>query len=211
MPRISRSSASVLFAVLLLAGVAASASAGPPWISVEYPTNPHHPSTRDAAFLVRLYHHSTSISVPLTAVAHGLSNGKRASVQLRVDATSLPGVFAVRGLPADANGWVAVVTMRQSENASATALVTLGPKGEVVAVNVPSNKTADGWIVPREVTDTEIETRVAQAQVLAKAYRAVAEPVGDAAGAGLPLALLPLGLAPLGLIAARARRTRRSR
>ena len=40
-----------------LVTLAAPALAGPPWISVEHPSNPHHPSTRGAAFLVRAYHH----------------------------------------------------------------------------------------------------------------------------------------------------------
>ncbi|MGH7503643.1 MAG: hypothetical protein ACREL7_18095 [Longimicrobiales bacterium] len=211
MPRVIRSSAILLLAPLLLLGIAASASAGPPWISIEFPTNPHHPSTRDAAFLVRLYHHSTSIDVPLTAVAHGLADGKRMTLPLRVAPTNLAGVFAVRGLPEDANGWVAVVTMQESEHASATALVTLGPKGEVVAVNVPSYTTNDGWVVPRNVTDDDIETRVSQAQILAKAYRSMAAPPAqDAAGATLPLMVL-ISLAPIGLIAARVGRTRRDR
>jgi hypothetical protein len=132
------------------------AAAGPPWIAVEVPSNPHHASTRDATFLVRAYHHSAALDVPLTARAEGLLNGKRESVKLAIERTHQPGVYAVRSKLAEGT-WVVVVTLKESEQSTASALVTLGREGQVVAVRVPSDRTRDGWVVPRAVTAADVE------------------------------------------------------
>jgi hypothetical protein len=190
----------VMVAAALMIGVA-PVEAGPPWISVEYPTNPHHPSTRDAAFLVRVYHHATSITAKVTGRAEGIVDGRRTSSPIIVEATALPGVYAVSGLPEGRGDWIAVVTMANG-SAVASAVVTLGPGGAVSSVTVPSDRTADGWSVPRAVTDADIALGLRQAAALSAATRSL----GDSpAGAALPVLLL----LPVALVAVRVGRNRR--
>ena len=123
-----RSAMATLVGVALLVA-ATPVLAGPPWISVEYPSNPHHPSTRDAAFLIRLYHHSDAIEVPVTGRAEGTVRGQRRSVPVQVKPTAFAGLYAVSGLPKESGAWVVVITMKQGES-PATALITLGQDGE---------------------------------------------------------------------------------
>ena len=49
----------VTLASFVVAGLAA---AGPPWIAIEYPANPHDPNTRGAFLTVRTYHHGDLMS-----------------------------------------------------------------------------------------------------------------------------------------------------
>jgi len=177
--------------------------AGPPWISIEYPSNPHHPSTRDAAFLVRLYHHSDAIEVPVTGRAEGMVRGQRRSVDVKVSRTAFAGLYAVSGLPSEAGSWVVVITMKQGES-PATALITLGNDGAPLTVRVPSRRTADGWVVPVGVKIADIDAAVAQADRFAAALQQVNQPAGPPAGAILPWLLLPAGL----IAASRVRRRR---
>lgn len=133
---------------------------GPPWISVEYPANPHHPSTRDASFLIRTYHHTNAIEPAVRAVAEGLVAGERRTVELEVAPTLLPGVYAVHcDLPAE-GAWIVAVTLDQGGGATATALVEMDDAGHVAGVEVPSRTTADGWVVPIEVPTSDIEARL---------------------------------------------------
>jgi hypothetical protein len=64
---------------------------------------------------------------------------------------------------------VAAVTLEQGEQATATALVTLGRGGRVMSANVPSSKTRDGWVVPRAVTAEDIQAELREATKLAEA------------------------------------------
>ncbi len=173
---------------------------GPPWISIETPANPHHPSTRDASFLVRTYHHSESITVPVRAVAEGLVNGERRSHPLDIAPTNLPGVYAVRcDLPADGT-WIVAVTLEQSPGSTATALVALDAEGAVARVEVPTRTTSDGWVVPIEVSARDIEARLRAADRLGRAS-------GPGSGIGLHASLA--GLLVLGIAAGARRRTGR--
>jgi hypothetical protein len=195
-----RTSAVTLMLAAALTIGAAPAAAGPPWISVEYPTNPHHPTTRNAAFLVRIYHHSTSIQAKVTGRAEGMVDGRRTSRPLTVEPTALPGVYAVSGLPDGRGDWVAIVTMADG-SAIASAVVTLGPGGAVSSATVPSDRTADGWSVPRAVTDADIALGLRQAAALSAATRNLGDqPASDSpAGAALPaLMLLPVALVAAG-------------
>ena len=87
---------------------------GPPWISVEYPANPHDPSTRNASFLIRTYHHGDAIEPPMRAVAEGLVDGQRRTVKLEVRPTGLRGVFAVHCDLPDQGVWIVAVTLEDS-------------------------------------------------------------------------------------------------
>src|SRR5690606_32789668 len=87
---------SLLLSTALILGPVATAHAGPPWIAIELPANPHHASTRDATLLVRAYHHSTLLNAPVHGTAEGIVDGRRVSLPLELTATNQPGVYAVR-------------------------------------------------------------------------------------------------------------------
>lgn len=167
---------------------------GPPWISVEYPSNPHHSSTRDATFLVHAYHHSTSITVPISATVEGLVDGRRTSEPVDVTPTNLPGVYAVR-VPERKKGiWLVAVSLDPGEGSTATALVTLGGDGEVMTARVPSRTTPDGWVVPSAVTSGDIDAALRTAQRFAGAGEETGTSTRNAGVAGL-LLLAMAGLA----------------
>src|SRR4026208_2511235 len=97
-----------LITVLTLAA-SAIAIAGPPWIAIEYPANPHDPNTRGAFLTVRTYHHGDLMSYEITGTAEGLVNGKRQSVKLDIRRLPAAGTYAVRWQkPADGS-WALVI------------------------------------------------------------------------------------------------------
>ncbi|MGH7445754.1 MAG: hypothetical protein ACREKM_12790 [Longimicrobiales bacterium] len=146
---------SVGLAIACIVMFASTATAGPPWISVEYPANPHDTSTRGALFLVHTFHHGTSVEGPLSASFEGLVDGERRTIAAEVGRTHRTGVFAVRGkLPVDGS-WVAVVRMRDGEGAAA-ALVTLDARGAVLAIDVPADRNREGWYIPRAVEEQDV-------------------------------------------------------
>lgn len=185
---------SLTLCALATLATASAALAGPPWISVEYPTNPHHPSTRGALFMIHAYHHSQAITTPLTGIAEGLVDGRRVAVPLAITATPQAGVYAVRGELSEAGVWVLAITLEEGDGA--TALVTMVSGNRVADVKVPSDVTRDGWTVPRRATATEIERQLKAASRLAEPV-----PAADADGQGGP-ALAIAGLLPLGLLLA---------
>jgi MYXO-CTERM domain-containing protein len=153
----------LLFSAALVLFTASAAHAGPPWISIEMPANPHHASTRGAALMVRAYHHSTSLNMPVRGTAEGIVDGRRVSLPLDIAATNQPGVFALNSPLPKGGTWILAITATQGEEATATALVTVDAAGRVVSVNVPSNRTRDGWTVPRRVEQREIESALRSA------------------------------------------------
>jgi hypothetical protein len=177
-----------LLTTTLLLGLASSGHAGPPWISVEVPANPHHASTRNASLLVRAYHHSAALNAPVHGVAEGIVDGRRVSLPLTLEATHQVGVFAlVTPLPKGGT-WVLALTLTQSGNATATALVTVDHGGRIVAVDVPSDDSRDGWKVPRRVQQRDIEAALRAAHVAL-----TEDPTGSGRfglGYALPLVLL---------------------
>jgi len=129
----------------------------PPWLSIEWPINPYDRSNRDALLLV---HAAMRGAVPtandLSGSAEGIVNGARRTVALRFDATSEPGVFALRRQwPAD-GAWLLRITLRNET----TALVSLDRMGAVASVDVPMQATSGGRI-PRAVAPREIDSAVA--------------------------------------------------
>lgn len=145
--------------------LATSAQAGPPWISIEYPANPHHESTRGASMLVRAYHHSASINVPMRGVAEGMVKGKRVSMPVELSATAFAGVYAVRTPLPTGGTWVFAFTLQESPTTSATALVSVDMRGRIMNVDVPIDRSRDGWNVPRSVDAKDIEAALRAAQV----------------------------------------------
>ncbi len=117
-----------LLLVPLVASRPAPTELGAPWVSLEVPANPLDDATRDAAFVVRVYHHENPASLPVTGTAEGLVNGKRRSVALQFAPTGKAGVYAVRQQwPAEGH-WIASVSVG---NGSPNLIVELGPNGGV--------------------------------------------------------------------------------
>ncbi|HLS47645.1 MAG TPA: hypothetical protein VK012_03945 [Gemmatimonadales bacterium] len=184
----------LLAALLALPLVPATAHAGPPWISIELPANPLNPTTRGMFLLVRSYHHGDVMQYPVTGTATGIVDGKRQTVKLTFERTSIPGVMALReSWPRGA--WVLAISVGGREGP--TALVGIGTDGTVQSVEVPTRSDArNTW--GREVTGKDIED----------ALRKVARgPAGDPAGEGRlgHAGLILLIPAVLGLAAYRRR------
>jgi hypothetical protein len=176
----------LLLSAVLTLGLTASAHAGPPWISVELPANPHHASTRDATLLVRAYHHSTLLNAPVSGLAEGIVDGKRVSLPLELRPTNQPGVFAVKTPLPRGGTWIMAITLTESKTATATALVTVDTRGRIVAVDVPHTRTRDGWMVPRRVEKGDIERALNAAHV---AQNDATDPVRYGLVFALPLML----------------------
>ena len=90
----------------------------------------------------------------LAGSAEGLVDGARRSVALRFDPTNKPGVYAVRRQWPSGGAWVLRITLLSNT----TALVTLGPSGDVAAVNVPTRVASDGMKLPRAVAAREVDS-----------------------------------------------------
>jgi hypothetical protein len=140
----------------LLAATAAAAPAHakwPPWLSIESPVNPFDSSTAGAVFLV---HAATRDGVPslasVSGSAEGLVNDARRTIALTFDATSRPGVFAVRRQWPSEGTWIVRVSL-----ASTTAIVVLDRAGDVASVHVPT-VVAGGRPIPRAVVARDIDS-----------------------------------------------------
>ena len=144
-----------MFAALALI---AAVTVGPPWISIEYPVNPHDPSMRGAMLLVHVFHHSTPIAYPVAGTAEGIVNGERRTIKLTFTETARPGVYGLARQWATEGVWTLVIRMSRGEGGTdgATAVVELGPTGEIASVRVPQ-KVERGWTIPTEVSMQEIE------------------------------------------------------
>ncbi|MEP7327062.1 MAG: hypothetical protein ABI836_14015 [Gemmatimonadota bacterium] len=189
----------VAMAAAVASGLVAAtpALAGPPWISLEMPANPHEASTRGAFFLVHTYHHGTPTQYALRGTAEGILNGRRQTQQLEIVATDKPGVYAIRYHPGTEGVWVLALNMGQG-NEGAGMLVTLGKQGQVASVQVPSRETEGGrWIVPRVVTSEDVDAALRQQTAMLGA----SEP-GRGGGSNTVLLVAGLGLV-LGIPAAR--------
>jgi hypothetical protein len=197
-----RAIAALLPFVVVSLSLTSPASAGPPWISAEYPANPFHNDTKGALFLVHTFHHGVSMQFPLTGVAEGLINGRRQTIPLKVERTYRDGVYAVRAERIPTGGaWAVVISMTDTETtARASLIASLGSNGEVLSVNVP-HEIKNGWIVPRPATRAEIDAALHNAVALTSAARqdSRALPIGASlAGIGF------LGLGVLGALTRRA-------
>ncbi len=187
----SRSRSLALAAAALLA-LPAVAVAGPPWVSIELPANPLDRSTRGAYLLVHSFHHERAITMNIMGRAEGMVNGKRTSIPLAFRETSRGAVFALDQSWPKGEAWVLVITTGAvNGKGGATALVGIGPDGEVRSVKVPNRKQGE-WIIPTDPTAQEIESQL-------KTLAAM-----DGEG-GINLGFLPLVLLPLGLVAFRRR------
>ena len=126
--------------------------AGPPWISIEYPINPHDPSTRGAFLLVHVFHHSTPIVYPVAGTAEGIVTGERRTIKLEFTETSRTGVYGLRRQWPAEGVWTLVI----KGEGGATAVVELGVDGAVASVTVPSRQER-GWTIPTDVAMADID------------------------------------------------------
>lgn len=139
---------------------AASAEAfkWPPWLSIEWPINPFDRSVPGALFYVHAAMHSGPPAMrDLSGAAEGMVNGQRRTVPLRFDATSTPGVFAVRAQWPTEGAWLVRITLA----GSTTALVSLDGQGNVASVRVPT-RVVDNQTLPRQVAEREIDSTLTQ-------------------------------------------------
>ena len=138
--------------------VSTLAIAGPPWIAIEYPANPHDPGTRGALLTVRTYHHGELMSYELTGTAEGIVNGRRQTMPLDIRRLSQTGMYAVRWQKPAQGTWMLVITSKQNGSHAATALVSIDSRGGVASVSVPSDPIENGrWRVPRKVAAAEVD------------------------------------------------------
>ena len=132
--------------------------AGPPWIAIEYPVNPHDSNTRGALLTVRTYHHGELMSYDLVGTAEGIVNGHRQTMAIDIRRLPQAGMYAVRWQKPAQGTWAIVLTAKQNGSFAATALVSIDSRGGVASVSVPSDPIENGrWRVPRKVAAGEID------------------------------------------------------
>lgn len=148
---------SFALAAILTVAASTSASAGPPWISIEYPANPFDATSRGAFLTVRTYHHRDFQSKVVTGTAEGMVDGKRQSMRLDIRPGSQPGMYVVRWQRPTAGRWVLVINSGSGGVSEATAVVEIGPSGGVAGVTVPTKIIGGGWVSPRAVATSEID------------------------------------------------------
>jgi len=151
--------------------VVAALSLGPPWISIEYPGNPHDRSNNGAMLYVHVFHHAQPIAYPIEGTAEGFVNGERRSIKLKFSDTARPAVYGLSRQWPSEGVWTLVIKMSRGDhgNDGATAVVELGPDGEVASVRVPTRQQGE-WTIPVDVSMTEID-RALRARASALAVR----------------------------------------
>jgi hypothetical protein len=176
--------------IAALSILATPAFAGPPWISAEFPANPHETATRGAFLLVHTYHHGTPTEFPLTGTAEGLINGRRQTLRLEIVPTSKPGVYAVRFKPQGGGAWVLAFNLGGDRN-GAGMIVAVGKNGQPTTANVPSS-TAEGgrWIIPRSLTPQDIDSALRTQLALSDTAPVNTDPTGLPIGAMVALSLV---------------------
>jgi hypothetical protein len=143
---------------ILSAAALTTAAAGPPWIAVEYPANPHDPNTRGAFCTVRTYHHGEMMAFDISGTAEGLVNGKRQSVRLDIRRLPQAGMYAVRWQKPAQGEWALVISTARDGHFMATALIDVDSRGRVSSVSVPSKPIEGGrWIMPVQVASSELD------------------------------------------------------
>jgi hypothetical protein len=159
-----------MFTAAALAVVAAL-TVGPPWISIEYPANPHDRSNTGALLYVHVFHHQQPIAYPIEGTAEGIVNGERRSIKLKFTDTARPAVYGLARQWPSEGVWMLVIKMQRDQDGEdgATAVVELGADGEVASVRVPTRKQGQ-WTIPVDVSMTEID-RALRARASALAAR----------------------------------------
>jgi len=146
------------FAVSALLVTTAFASSGPPWISIEYPANPHDAASRGAFLLVHAFHHGQNVAFPVSGSAEGLVDGSRRTISLELKATSRPGVYALHRQWPSEGVWTLVLAVTQGEGSgnTAQALVELGANGGITSVTVPTRRQGQ-WLIPTGISMADVD------------------------------------------------------
>ena len=151
--------------------VVAALAVGPPWISIEYPANPHDRSTTGAMLYVHVFHHAQPIAYPIEGTAEGFVNGERRSIKLKFSETGRPAVYGLSRQWPSEGVWTLVIKMSRGDhgNDGAAAVVELGADGEIASVRVPTRQQGE-WTIPTDVSMSEID-RALRARASALAVR----------------------------------------
>jgi hypothetical protein len=144
---------------------------GPPWISIEYPANPHDRSNTGTMLYVHVFHHAQPVAYPIEGTAEGFVNGERRTIKLKFTETARPAVYGLSRQWPTEGVWTLVIKMSRGENSEdgATAVVELGTDGEIASVRVPTRQQGQ-WTIPVDVSMTEID-RALRARASALAVR----------------------------------------
>jgi len=145
----------IALASALLTVPAVATLVGPPWISIEYPVNPHDRSVNGAMLYVHVFHHAQPIAYPLVGTAEGIVNGERRSIKLKFTETARTAVYGLSQQWPTEGVWTLVIKMSRGED-GATAVVELGPNGEIASVRVPTRQQGQ-WTIPVDVSMSEID------------------------------------------------------
>ena len=159
--------------MLATLALAAALLVGPPWISIEYPANPHDRSNNGALLYVHVFHHAQPIAYPIEGTAEGFVNGERRSIKLKFTETARPAVYGLSRQWPTEGVWTLVIKMSRAQNGEAgdgaTAVVELGPDGAIASVRVPTRQQGE-WTIPVDVSMAEID-RALRARASALAVR----------------------------------------
>ena len=151
--------------------VVAALAVGPPWISIEYPANPHDRSNTGTMLYVHVFHHAQPIAYPIEGTAEGFVNGERRSIKLKFTETARPAVYGLSRQWPTEGVWTLVIKMSRGDhgNDGASAVVELGADGEIASVRVPTRQQGE-WTIPTDVSMSEID-RALRARANALAVR----------------------------------------
>ena len=155
--------------MLATLALAAALVVGPPWISIEYPANPHDRSNTGTMLYVHVFHHAQPIAYPIEGTAEGFVNGERRSIKLKFTDTARPAVYGLSRQWPTEGVWTLVIKMSRAQNGGdgASAVVELGPDGEIASVRVPTRQQGQ-WTIPVDVSMAEIDQALrARASALA--------------------------------------------
>jgi hypothetical protein len=157
--------------MLATIALAAALTLGPPWISIEYPANPHDRSNTGTMLYVHVFHHAQPIAYPLVGTAEGFVNGERRSIKLKFTETGRTAVYGLSRQWPTEGVWTLVIKMSRGDHGEdgATAVVELGTDGEIASVRVPTRQQ-DRWTIPVDVSMSEID-RALRARASALAVR----------------------------------------
>src|SRR5256885_14826889 len=108
------------------------------------------------------------IGLPLPGPAEGIVKGERRKVKPEFAETGREGVYALKRTWPKEGTWTLAIKANQGPDDAATAVVDLGPDGEVATIRVPTMQRG-GWTVPAPVSLGEVDAALrARAATLAR-------------------------------------------
>ena len=140
-----------LAATALLAAAAPTPALGcPPSLSIERPKPAESADTSGAFVVVHANRGCHPGQLAVTGTAEGMVAGSRRSITLDLARTDTPGVYVVRRQWPREGVWVLRLTVTEGDG-HATALVGIGPSGEIATIREPARH---GEI--RDVSDADV-------------------------------------------------------